>query len=698
NTHILKLLVKYLKKQGKKIETDLFKHMVPCTMNLQLVWNFFTLTDFGKNMLDVIAEHHHCKVEVILSGDDQFKEFFIFQVLNTQFYDESDVKDFIEEILNSVYEYAQESLSIESFEIDPRIQDDVRERINGRKELASIWIEWIGEDKLILYIVCHKDRHKLVLQIIREVIADATRSINSHKEIVYADFMWQTVMTRFEYLKEIYLKFPSIDIIHDTNKNAFMLKGPRNEVKAAAGHLEELLKMAHTEVHEKVFSPGYQFDIFASSEMCSYIDKSLPKLPVVWIPNHQTKEINLFSRDPDLLKGMDKSISGCIEEKLYPLLNTNTKLPSEKICLLEKLKKKHKGRIVISRLESPPGVLVTAAGDIFGGVDAEVQKILSNKRGIMHPKTCVSETPNGRDGKSNYKSEFGASNSDVEKTNLPSEISDSEHLVADQKTVPAVSGVSKMLKYGRVDVQAKLGTFENESYDCLLVFWEKQCLFNISDKNHILRSAGSKVTQRWREHRNSRWFHQGVVLVTPGGNLSYTEIIHVASDISNINNAAKAGLTKADRETMKTVVVPVTHDDSFQKDVTTFCIEILKAVRELSTKLKFVQSVTLIIQGLHTFPSFNEVFEQQSRMYGSEKKTGEQLLHNGNALGEQLPHNGNALGKLLPHNDNVLGELLPCNDNALKELLPHNDNALGKLLPCNNNAFGEILPHNDNAL
>ncbi|KAL3865268.1 hypothetical protein ACJMK2_006881 [Sinanodonta woodiana] len=372
-------------------------------------------------MLDAITGKHHCKVS--LAVDDHLKEFFIFDVSDANVLNKSSGINFVDKVLHNIEICAEGSLSVDTIGIDPKIQDEVRKRIKDGQELANVWVEFVGEDNPVtVYTVCPKDQQQLVMEKLTEVISDATKSLNSHKEMVTADFMWQMVMTRFEYLKEIGLKFPSTEIIQDKNKNAFLLKGPRDEVKAAAGHLEELLNMAHKEVHEEVFSPGYQFDIFASSEMCDYIGKSLPKLPVVWIPNHQTKEIHLFSRDPELLKGMDKSIKGCIKEKLYPVLKENSILPSEKICLLEELKKKHKGRIVISRLESPPGVLVTTAGDIFGGVDAEVQKILSSKRGIMHPKTFVSEIPDGRDGERNCKSDFGATNSDVENKNLPSEI------------------------------------------------------------------------------------------------------------------------------------------------------------------------------------------------------------------------------------------------------------------------------------
>ncbi|KAL3865263.1 hypothetical protein ACJMK2_006877 [Sinanodonta woodiana] len=371
-------------------------------------------------MLDAITGKHHCNVS--LSVDDHLKEFFIFDVSYTNVQTKSNGIIFVADMLHNIKICAEESLSSDTVGIDPKIQNEVRKKIKDRQELANVWVEFVGDDNPVtVYTVCPKDQQQLVMQKLTEVISDATKSSNSHKEMVMSDFMWQMVMKRFEYLKEIGLKFPSTEIIQDKNKNAFLLKGHQDEVKAAAGHLEELLKMAHKEVDEEVFSPGYQFEIF-TSEMCDCIDKSLQKLPVIWIPNHLTKEIHLFSRDPELLKGMDKSIKGCMKEKLYPVLKKISILPSEKICLLEELRKKHKGRIVISRLESPPGVLVTTAGDIFGGVDAEVQKILSSKRGIMHPKTFVSEIPGGRDGEQNCKSDFGATNSDVENKNLPSEI------------------------------------------------------------------------------------------------------------------------------------------------------------------------------------------------------------------------------------------------------------------------------------
>ncbi|KAK3610482.1 hypothetical protein CHS0354_016672 [Potamilus streckersoni] len=197
-----------------------------------------------------------------------------------------------------------------------------------------------------------------------------------------------------------------------------------------------------------------------------------------------------------------------------------------------------------------------------------------------------------------------------------------ETKVADKLVaVPAVSGVSRMLLYGQVQVQAKHGDFKNENQNCLLVLWEKQCLYNISEKNSILHLAGSTVTPMWRDHRNSKQFYRDVVLVTPGGNLRYMEIIHVACDINNIKTAAKAGLMKADSEKIKTIVVPVTKDDSFLRDTNKFCVGILKAVNELATKLKCVQSVTIVIQRQQDFPFFNEVFEKESGICLTEKKT-----------------------------------------------------------------------------
>ncbi|KAK3610480.1 hypothetical protein CHS0354_016670 [Potamilus streckersoni] len=1089
--HDLQLLISFSKSSGGESKDNVFKHSFQCSFDFQAFWNFYHQTDCGRKMLEDMVTKQHCHVS--LASDKILQGLFVFKISDQIFQKKSDVIEFVKGILDTVYKHAEQELVLSKLAVDLRLHKEVLERVRETKELDTVWIEFGNEQGHdMMYTVYLLEHQMIVTQRILDIVHTVEESFNNHEELVGIDLVWQRVMINFGYLQEVINKFPNFMINHDETKKAFVLKGPRDEAKAAADTVLELLGTAQSEISEVTFAPGCQIEIFSYPKMCDYINKSIPKVPVVWISDHLSNKIHLLAK-PEHLHGIDKAIKGCVQEKLY-LVHPQNSISSHEIDrYIEELKKLHMGKIVIH--SSTTSLLVTAADDIYETVDAAIRKIISRERGAdqaaqrpekddkrnkppgsktaradgyqepegllsketiaidrkitktvnvenkdiflklveedlaefkrrgqeqnviiqevekkskvgfelkgctekeigdvfqymrerielkvqqlqpkknggesmgataclekektEHPSATVqsdsNEMPGGKEksgmqhfvwtypssekvillkdiscdadvillpeidgglstecsykkdakrklcvpmwnggekkeketlheevkkalieisaeeqksvgicinpiggwefqhylksflyqidqyyngsagtnsvqslvlftndedlyikacsiiqqylenklsvdpqkhkprdtsspeskqgpafkkiivsieqgelhdaqaevlvntispnldltkgaisaslsfkagtglqkevnqykspvsygvilktgacqlpspcravyhgalkkysphddsilifkefllnclqkaSESKYKSiafpaigtgnlgypkdavaslmltsvmklETVMPNTSLRKVKFVIYPTDTETYqafqkqlkclksgpkeqttVADQKkVVPVVSGISKILKYGQVQVQAKLGAFENENQNCLLVLWETQDLYTISDKNHILSSAGSTVTQKWREHRNRAQFHHGHVLVTPGGRIKYTETIHVACDINNIKTAAKDGLMQADHEKMKTVVVPIILGDSFLRDAKKFCIGILNAVNELAAKLKYVKSVTLVIQGQHNFPLFNEVFEQESRLYGAEKKT-----------------------------------------------------------------------------
>ncbi|KAL3865236.1 hypothetical protein ACJMK2_006851 [Sinanodonta woodiana] len=374
NSCVLKLLIKYLKSVG---EDDTIQHQVQCSFDFQAIWNFFNQTDCGRKMLEAILENHHCCVS--LAKDEPFQGLFVFQILNQCFHEKSDVEQFVKVVLNTVKKNAEDELLLSKFPVDPRLHRDVLERVRQTKELNSVWIESGGEQGHEIYMVYLQEHKMIAPQRMLDIVNAIEESFKNHEESVCVDLMWKRVMVHFGYLQKVNHKFPNLMISSDESKEFFVLKGARDEAKAAADAVLELLETAQHEISEVTFSPSCQLEIFTHSEMCAYINRAIPKVAVVWLLNPLTKKIHIFAEDPKQLQGIDKAIKGCVQEKLYPVLKDHSTFYKERARYLEELKEQHTGKLVMH--SSAEGLHVTAADDIIEIVDAAIQKIISRERG-----------------------------------------------------------------------------------------------------------------------------------------------------------------------------------------------------------------------------------------------------------------------------------------------------------------------------
>ncbi|KAL3865265.1 hypothetical protein ACJMK2_006878 [Sinanodonta woodiana] len=353
---------------------------IPCSWNFHLYWNFYTKTEPGKQMLHEILNKYSCSVAVF--AEDEY--LFLFEITEQIFEQQSDVVQLIHVVLDNVYKCAQQVLYLDNILVDQRIQGDVLQVVRQRKELDIARFELMGEQDVdAICVICTEKDHSLVLCVVTEIIHKVKECFENHEETICVDHKWQKVMTTFGYLQKLRDKFPNVTIISDKNEAAIMLKGPRDQSKPATDYFMELLGTASSEVQEEIFSPGCQFEIFTYPEMCGYIDNITMELSIVWIPNHQTKKIHLFSKRSEKIKGVDKFIKGCVKERLYPLAKDQTVFSTKVIRCLEELKKRYTGKVMFT--PSPKGLLLTTTDDIFESIDDTVQEIICKETGkVQH--------------------------------------------------------------------------------------------------------------------------------------------------------------------------------------------------------------------------------------------------------------------------------------------------------------------------
>ncbi|KAL3865239.1 hypothetical protein ACJMK2_006854 [Sinanodonta woodiana] len=385
----LALWIKYKRDPDMKIIKSIKN--IPCSLKFHLYWNFYTKTERGKQMLHEILNKYNCSVAVFAEDED----LFIFEISEKIFQQESDAVQLIHVVLDSVHKCAQQFLYLDNILVDQRIQGDVLQEVRQRKELDIARFELMGQQDFdALCVICTEKDHILVLRVVTEIIHKVKECFENHEETIYVDYNWQKVMNIFGYLNKLCDKYPSVTIF-DKNEAAIMLKGPRDQSKPAADYFLELLGTASSEVQEEIFSPGCQFEIFSYPEMCGYIDNIAIEHSIVWIPNHQSKKIHLFSKRSGGKKGLDKLIRGCVQERLYPLAKDQNVFSTKMFRSLEELKKMHTGKMVFS--SSHKGLLLTATDDIFENIDDAVQEIISKETGkVQHSEKPDQEIINLR--------------------------------------------------------------------------------------------------------------------------------------------------------------------------------------------------------------------------------------------------------------------------------------------------------------
>ncbi|KAL3865248.1 hypothetical protein ACJMK2_006863 [Sinanodonta woodiana] len=369
----LPLCIKYKRAPDKKIIR--YMKNIPCSWNFHLYWNFYTKTEPGKQMLHEILIKYNCSVAVFTEDEDVF----LFEISVNIFEQQSDVVQLIHVVLDCIHKCAQQFLYSDNILVDQRIQGDVLQMMRQRKELDIARFELMGkQDRDALYVVCTEKDHTLVLRVVTEIIHMVKECFENHEETIHVDHKWQQVMKTFGYLQKLSEKYPSVTK-SDKTEAAIILKGPRDQSKPAADYFMELLGTVSSEVQEEIFSPGCQFEIFTYPETCGYIDNITKELSIVWIPNHQTKKIHLFSKKTDKIKGVDKLIRGCVQERLYPLAKDQTVFSTKIFTSLEELKKMHTGKMVFG--SSDKGLLLTATDDIFESIDDAVQEMICKETG-----------------------------------------------------------------------------------------------------------------------------------------------------------------------------------------------------------------------------------------------------------------------------------------------------------------------------
>ncbi|KAL3865237.1 hypothetical protein ACJMK2_006852, partial [Sinanodonta woodiana] len=368
----LPLWIKYKRAADMKI-IKCIKN-IPCSWNFHLYWNFYTKTEPGKQMLHEILNKYSCSVAVFTEDED----LFIFEITEKIFEHASDVVQLIHVVLDTVHKCAQQVLYLDNILVDQRIQGDVLLVVRQKKELDIARLELMGEQD--------KDQ-ALVLRVVTEIIHMVKECFENHEETIHVDHNWQKVMKTFGYLQKLCEKYPSVTI-SDKTETAIILKGPRDQSKPAADLFLELLGTASSEVQEEIFSTGCQFEIFTYPEMCGYIDIITMELSIVWIPNHQTKKIHIFSKKSEKIKFVDKLIRSCVQERLYPLAKDQTVVSTKIFRSLEELKKMHTGKMVFN--SSDKGLLLTTSDDIFKSIDDAVQEIISKETDIKVTDAIIS--------------------------------------------------------------------------------------------------------------------------------------------------------------------------------------------------------------------------------------------------------------------------------------------------------------------
>ncbi|KAK3606055.1 hypothetical protein CHS0354_006400 [Potamilus streckersoni] len=324
---------------------------------------------------DFVEEREWQKNDVTVCTDDE--DLFIFDITDKSFQQESDVLNFVHVVLDNVYKSAQQFLYFDTILVDQKIQGDVMQLVRQKKELDIARIELMGEHDLdTMCVICAEKDKMSVLNMITNIIHNIRKHFENQKEIIPVDRNWQKVMKHFGYIQKLADKYPNVTItLDEKTKPAIILKGARDQIIAAADRLTELIGTALSEVEEDIFSPGCQFEIFTHPKMCDYIDSMVMELSIVWIPNHLTKKIHVFSKRLEKIMGIDKLIQGCVSERLYPLHKDQSVHSTGMYNSLEELKKKHLGKVVIN--PSPTGLIVTTADEIFQSVDAAVQEIIN---------------------------------------------------------------------------------------------------------------------------------------------------------------------------------------------------------------------------------------------------------------------------------------------------------------------------------
>ncbi|KAL3865238.1 hypothetical protein ACJMK2_006853 [Sinanodonta woodiana] len=373
----LALWIKYKRAQDNKIMKCMKN--IPCSWNFHLYWNFYTKTEPGKQMLHEILNKYNCSVAVFAEDEDCF----LFEISEQIFEQESDVVQLIHVVLDCVHKCAQQVLYLDNILVDQRIQGDALLVVRQRKELNIARFELMGQQDFdALYVICTEKDHTLVLHVVTEIIHKVKECFENHEETIHVDHNWQKVMKTFGYLQKLCEKYPSVTI-SDKTETAIILKGPRDQSKPAADLFLELLGTASSEVQEEIFSPGCQFEIFSYPEMCGYIDIITKECSIVWIPNHQTNKIHLFTKKSEKIKGVDKLIRGCVQERLYPLAKDQTVVSTNMFRSLEELKKMHTGKMAFS--SSDKGLILTATDDIFESIDDAMQEIICKETGkVQH--------------------------------------------------------------------------------------------------------------------------------------------------------------------------------------------------------------------------------------------------------------------------------------------------------------------------
>ncbi|KAK3607180.1 hypothetical protein CHS0354_007095 [Potamilus streckersoni] len=388
----LKFLVKYQKAQGMKTMKDMKEF--PSSLNFLAFWKFYTKTKTGQHILNEVIDKHGCSVAV--SSDDD--ELFIFEICNRKFEQKSEISDFVNVILDDVYKHARQSLYSDIILVDHTMKEDILQRVGQAKELDFAWIDFIDEqDHDAMYVVCTENHKASILKMVSAIIADSRKCFENHKAEVNVDPMWQKVLKTYGYLQELNEKFPNISVLHDEIKGVSVLKGPRDESKVAADYLLECLGTARSQVHEEVFSPGCQFEILTYPAMCEYVNNCIqkPSASYTWIPNVQTKNVHIFSTSSEEVRGLDKSIKGCIKEKAYVFSKEDELLQLKRSSSLPELKEKYKGKVFIHAAEKCT-LVVTTADDIFESVDAAIQEIIKKERGT-DPADSITEKEDKRD-------------------------------------------------------------------------------------------------------------------------------------------------------------------------------------------------------------------------------------------------------------------------------------------------------------
>ncbi|KAL3865256.1 hypothetical protein ACJMK2_006870, partial [Sinanodonta woodiana] len=369
----LPLCIKYKSAPDKKIIRCMKN--IPCSWNFHLYWNYYTKTEPGRQMLHEILNKYNCSVAVFVEDED----LFLFEISVKIFEQASDMVQLIHDVLDSVHKCAQQVLYLDNILVDHRIQGDVLQEVRQRKELDIARFELMGQQDVdALYVACTEKDQPFVLRVVTEIIHMVKECFENHEETIHVEHQWQKVMKTFGYLQKLCVKYPSVTI-SDKTEAAIILKGPRDQSKPAADHFLELLGTASSEVQEEIFSPGCQFEIFTYQELCGYIDHITMEYSIVWLPNHQTRKMHIFSKKTERKMGLDKLISGCVKERLYPLAKDHTDCSTKIIRSLEELKKMHTGKMVFS--SSDKGLLLTATDDIFESIDDAVQDIICQETG-----------------------------------------------------------------------------------------------------------------------------------------------------------------------------------------------------------------------------------------------------------------------------------------------------------------------------